>query len=117
MTLLFIQYTCILQNHCSFDIFISTLYIYFIFLALVVNGLSPNIPFFRSRPNNVSFNVGETATLFCSVSDLRTRFVSTNTSYYVVDEFYSNVANDDNIRFYLFFYIMIHILIMLVVLI
>lgn len=72
--------------------------IYFIFLALAVNGLSPNIPFFRSRPNNVSFNVGETATLFCSVSDLQTRFVSTSTSYYVVDDFYSNVANDD-IRF------------------
>ena len=74
--------------------------IYFIFLALAVNGLSPNIPFFRSRPNNVSFNVGETATLFCSVSDLQTRFVSTSTSYYVVDDFYSNVANDD-IRFLL----------------
>jgi hypothetical protein len=38
--------------------------------------------------------------LFCSVSDLQTRFVSTSTSYYVVDDFYNNVANDD-IRFLL----------------
>lgn len=43
--------------------------------ALAVNGLSANIPFFEPRPNNISFHVGETATLLCSVKGLHTRFV------------------------------------------
>lgn len=52
------------------------IYIIHLLVSALVAGSSATIPFFEPRPNNVSFHVGDTATLLCSVRGLQTRIVS-----------------------------------------
>jgi hypothetical protein len=52
------------------------IYNIYLLVSALVTGSSATIPFFEPRPNNVSFHVGDTATLLCSVRGLQTRIVS-----------------------------------------